>query len=1031
MALAELLRQYERHLDTSTESFSDSCHTANAGRSHFEQRLALVAATVEQARQQLAAVSEGRSSTAVYHGSSEGLAHPKVTWLFPGEGSQYAGMAQQLFNTQPTFRERLLRCEELLRPYLAQPLTEVLYPQPAANGVVDLLEQSEYAQPALFALEYALAQLWQSWGLSPDVVLGHGVGELVAACVAGVFSLEDGLRLSAERGRLMGALPVSVAPLLDAFERVAQTVRHDKPRLGLVSSLRGRLFTGEEVPDAAYWREHARQPVRFADGVQALAAQGCNLLLELGPQPVLSGLARECLAGAAPTTLSSLERRADDWAVLLGSLAQLYAAGAAVDWSGFDRDYPRRKVALPTYPFQRQRYWLPQVPRRDPCLSGASQPLLGECRRSASGEVVHATVFDCQSQPFFADHRLYDTVVVPGATYAAMALQAGGVPGRVRNLIFHEPLFLEADACPAVQLVWANASTAGVKPFAVYSAVDTEGGWMRHADGVWEAVDQPVPPAPNQLIQELCLGLQPRAASELYGGLSALGLELGPSFQGVRALWVGPGAAMGEVVVPEGLADSGNLPVHPAVLDACTQVAGAALTGAEGEAVFHAPFGYQELELYGALPERLYCQARLCPGGSSETHRFDLRLLSTGGGLLGVLRGLTIKRAPREAFLRGRRTDHVDWLHEVAWESQASAIAATPVAGGEESPLLEPGHRLILSDARGVGAALAAWLMAASPCVRVEVGAGYERLEEGLYRLDPSQPKEFERLLAEVCGGGPLRDVVYLWGLDAVEPAAGDALLSGCVGVLHLLQALARAGGHPARLVLLTRGAQAVVAGDPVDGFAQAPLAGLARVIGCEHPELRCRCIDLDPTEDTLQTAECLLAELSTRDEEDQVAYRAGQRYVARLVRSRRPSSGALTLPAEGTYLITGGLGGLGLLAAQRLAKRGAKHVVLLGRNEPTATAREGVAALERLGATVLVVQADVSVEAELAEVLARIGRTLPPLRGIIHAAGILDDGVLLNQTAERFARVMAAKVTGAWHLHRLTHDLPLDFFVL
>ena len=291
-----------------------------------------------------------------------------------------------------------------------------------------LLDRTEYTQPALFSLEYALAELWQSWGIRPDLVLGHSVGEYVAACVAGVFSLEDGLKLIAERGRLMGALPAGGAmvavfadearvqpvlaahrdrvtlaalngpgntvisgdadavaivlaalaqkgircvplavshafhspllePMLDAFERVAAGVKYAPPQIALVSNLTGRRRN--EAPDAAYWRAHARQPVRFADGVRAVAEQGA-LLVEIGPQPVLTGLAKQCVPESVG--LRSLARGSDDWATAMNSLAQLYVAGAAVDWPAFDRDYPRCRVSLPTYPFQRERYWVEDAP---------------------------------------------------------------------------------------------------------------------------------------------------------------------------------------------------------------------------------------------------------------------------------------------------------------------------------------------------------------------------------------------------------------------------------------------------------------------------------------------------------------------------------------------------------------------------------------------------------------------------------------------------------------------------------------------
>ena len=255
----------------------------------------------------------------------------------------------------------------------------------------------------------------------------------------------------------------------------------------------------------------------------------------------------------------------------------------------------------------------------------------------------------------------------------------------------------------------------------------------------------------------------------------------------------------------------------------------------------------------------------------------------------------------------------------------------------------------------------------------------------------------------------------------------------GCGGALHLVQALARAeGAAPPRLWLVTRGAQAVGAAPAPLAVGQAPLWGLGRTIAQEHPTLHCVRVDLD-TVGAGTGAPALLRELCTPGPEDQVAFRGEDRYVARLVRAAateptRPGPG---IRSEGAYLITGGLGGLGLTVARWLVAQGARNLVLLGRREPTAEAREAIAEMEAQGARVRALRADVSRPEDITRVLAEIAASLPPLRGIVHAAGVLDDGVLLEQDLERFATVMAPKVAGAWTLHTHTQRLPLDFFVL
>ncbi|WP_437786886.1 type I polyketide synthase [Sorangium sp. So ce1097] len=428
-ALDDLAASYAEHLREHPDvPLEDVCATAHKGRSHFAHRLALVAGSTEEMAAKLSAFAEKKGSEAPTAGQVSHEGAPKIAFLFTGQGSQYAGMGRALYETQPAFRDALNRCDALLRPHLATPLLSVLYPEPNAPSPLD---ETAYTQPALFALEYALTELWRSWGITPSAVIGHSVGEYVAACVAGVFSLQDGLKLVAERGQLMGALPrggrmaavfaseervaegiaglgegISIAavngpeevvisgaadavqaalaafaaeglkvrdlnvshafhsacmdPALDALERAVASVELAPPRLALFSNLTGDV-AGEELTRASYYRRHAREPVRFAAGIRALAAQGYHLFVEIGPSPTLSSMARRCLPEGTATWLPSLRKGHGDWQQVLGSLGALYARGVAVDWAGFHEGYHPRRVALPTYPFQRIRCWVDPV----------------------------------------------------------------------------------------------------------------------------------------------------------------------------------------------------------------------------------------------------------------------------------------------------------------------------------------------------------------------------------------------------------------------------------------------------------------------------------------------------------------------------------------------------------------------------------------------------------------------------------------------------------------------------------------------
>jgi acyl transferase domain-containing protein len=423
-------------------ALADVSFTANAGRAHLPHRLAFVTGTTARAREQLAAAARSLTPRGMSRGHVPGSERPKVAFLFTGQGSQYAGMGRQLYETQPTFRKALERCDEILRGRLERPLLSVMYPEAGADG---LLDETVYTQPALFALEYALFELWRSWGIEPSWVMGHSVGEYAAAYAAGVFSLEDGLGLVAERGRLMQGLrergvmaavfagearvraalersdaAVSIAalngpqsivvsgaegaltavlvelgaegiradrltvshafhsplmdPILDELEKAAAQVTYARPRLALVSNLSGGWAPGEAAT-AGYWRRQAREPVRFADGITTLHAHGCRVFVEIGPRPTLLGMGRRCIPDQASRWLPSLRKDHDDWSQVLESLCDLHLSGATVDWEGFDRDYPRQRLGMPTYPFERERYWLDlRATRRSSTPGGGDDP---------------------------------------------------------------------------------------------------------------------------------------------------------------------------------------------------------------------------------------------------------------------------------------------------------------------------------------------------------------------------------------------------------------------------------------------------------------------------------------------------------------------------------------------------------------------------------------------------------------------------------------------------------------------------------
>jgi acyl transferase domain-containing protein len=426
LALRALARKYAALLaQDDAPALVDCCYTANCGRSHFNQRLVVTGAVAAQVGEELDAFARGHPTVHLRKSYVHCSQPPGIVFLFSGQGAQFIDMGRQLYETHPTFRAIIEHCDTLLRPVLKRSLVDVLYPAPGARSP---LNETQYTQPALFTLEYALARLLQSWGIEPAALLGHSIGEYVAACVAGIFSLEDGLHLVSERGRLMQAMPhsgsmaaiftsearvaaelahysstLSIAainsttetvisgesqavqavvaslshegisarflnvshafhshimePMLDQFEQAAARVTCYPPGMQLLSNLNGQPLPGDMPPPARYWRRHVREPVQFAAGIETLWQQGYRYFVEIGPHPTLLSLVRQCEPSSEATFLAVLHRGQQDWQQLFDAIGTLYLAGLNIEWERLDSDYDRCRVALPTYSFQRTRYW--------------------------------------------------------------------------------------------------------------------------------------------------------------------------------------------------------------------------------------------------------------------------------------------------------------------------------------------------------------------------------------------------------------------------------------------------------------------------------------------------------------------------------------------------------------------------------------------------------------------------------------------------------------------------------------------------
>ena len=954
-ALAGLYADHlERHPD---QALADVCATAAIGRSHLVLRTALVAADRDAMLARLKALAQGDES--VVTGNVAASGRNRVAFLFTGQGAQYVGMGRELYDGEPVFKATFDRCAAVLDPLLGRPLREVMFEDTGGS-----LDQTGFTQPALYAIEVALAATWRAWGIEPTVVMGHSVGEFAAAAVAGVISIEDGARLIAARGRLMQALPaggamvsvqgdvaqverevaahadkVSIAafnapgsvviagagaevtamaerlaaqglrtqslvvshafhsplmdPMVEEFRRIAADVKHSEPTLTWISNLTGAPLDwaawGSRM--AEYWARHVREPVRFEQGAQALAATNCDVHLEVGPHPTLIGLGMQCVpAGRAIDWLPSLKRGKPAWEQMFDSVTRLYVRGARIDWTAVQGPGVDHSLALPTYPFQRQRFLIPFASRSRRVAGDAVHDLLGE-RLGVAGVVAQfERVVDSTNPAWVTDHRIASEVVMPLTAYLEAALaafrQVDESVTALDSVEVGEPLPLREGEQRLLQVSVDQPQAGGPLRVRVFSrdARRQDGEWSLHASAL-AAAGATAAAAPSPLASVARSLTREIEVAPFYEKLQRLGVDFGPGFRGMRRVWCGEGEALGEIELGEGVVnDQGKYLMHPALLDACFHVSAVAMDTLPGadDGRMYLPIGVDRYH-WSAEPTRgLRSHARVRPPATrGDMLVLDVRIETLDGEPVALLEGLRCRRASRDMFRQRVEAQVADWLYGLEWKEQPST--AQPAADAAQ------GSWLLFDEGEGRGERLAEEITQRGGKVLRVVPRG--AASAGAIEIDPLDEAAYARVVAQAAGGAALKGVVSLWPLrvpalrDDDVPSEGQGL--GTDAALLTLQALAGLeASEPPRLWLVTRGSQSVDDTETLR-LEQAPVAGLARVAASEHPELRVTLVDLDP-QATPGDARWLAEEVLADDAETQVALRKGVRHVARLTRKQR-----------------------------------------------------------------------------------------------------------------------------------------------
>lgn len=884
-ALREQADRYAAHLEATPDiDLGSVAYTANVGRAHMKHRLVATADTGAELQAALAAFArDAGHDGAIRSHVLDGPDAPGVAFLFTGQGAQYANMGRDLYRSAPAFRDALDRCDEIVRPHWGRSLISVMHPESSPDPAWDL-DRTAVTQPALFALEYALSEMWRSWGIEPRAVMGYSLGEIVAACVSGILDLESALTLVVERGRLMQSLPsdgamaavfaapeqvmeavapfadtVAIAgfngpanvvisgrredlerilavlradgveyrelavshafhsplmdPVLERFQAVADGLAYAPPQLDIVSNLTGTWVPGNETLDGSYWRRHAREAVRFEDSLKTLS--GVPIFLEVGPKPTLIGMGARCLDRDDRAWIPSLRPGVGDWQQVTESLGSLHLLGAPVAWRQVHAESGRCRLELPTYPFERTRYWVPGAEWKEsayaPPRASVGHPFLGREIDTPLNARVFESRLSAETVPLLYQHVVRDTAIVPGAAVLDSFTAGGRRVCESEHVVISEVALMEAIVLPppggssVAQLVFEPVD-AGTWSARLFTRTGDGEPWRLHASGRVSAQTDEAGPSPESAaihtIRARCD--QTVGSEDFYECFRASGLRFGPSFQCLTGVDRTDGEALGELRAPETdetIRDAGRYGTDPAILDGCLQVISAALPGFD--VATPAPHLFMPFEIERtAIPPHTrparYSHAVVdrTPGRAPETVTAHVSVLDADGNVLAQVRGMLLKQVDAAAF---RDTAPLEQCYfDVAWRPLPPAVGSA--ASRAPDPVDVAGsiaHRLPdLVEETGIGvygamdrdldALCGAYVRQALRRLGWAFGAGASITGPELMLtlgIEPRHGRLVDRFLGFLAEDGFLRESNGRWDVVApIEAEACEKLYHGLLG---------------------------------------------------------------------------------------------------------------------------------------------------------------------------------------------------------------------------------------------------------
>lgn len=824
-ALQALVERYQQRLSQDKQqNLFDIAATAATGRQHFNSRLAVAASNTEQLIEKLSCYRQ-----AEHQPGMNDTAKPQVVFLFTGQGAQYIEMARELYLSRSYFREIFIQCSDLFEPYLDRSLTDILFD---GQGTEQELQQTGLTQPALFCLEYALAKQWQQWGIEPNVLIGHSIGEYAAACLAGVFDLEQAVMLVARRGQLMQAqlangkmaaincnrqqletfladdenvviacfnaperlvvsgAAVAVTELLERltearisntelnvshafhsplmaealpeFRQALAQVQFNKPAIRVISTLTGQDVT-EQMSRIDYWADQIVQPVNFTAAMHTLTQQAdiSQVILEIGPKTVLTGLARQIIGQAENAVfLPALDPGISDNLRVSDNMGRLYELGLDINWQTFYGTLPFNKVALPTYPFQRQRYWLDDVYQAKPRLTSEHHyhPLLGQPIPSPLAEQYEAKISLGQLD-WLAGHVINHSVIFPMSGYIEMALAMADSGFELTDLVMSKP-------CPVIPEQFLTLSTVRQQQnITIYSK--NEDSWQQHFS-CRTATLQTSPSTLN--LAELKSQLSEFSSEQFYSEKARCGYQFSGDFCSLKQIYKRPNEALAYVQCAN---LTGNYRIHPVLLDAAVQCALAVLPDHAGSYI---PFSMERFALWGTVESELWSYAKVIKQ-YPDAVQVDINVYDPAGRAVADIEGLMLKRVMDPSIKSQSLID--GFLHQIDWQlKDLSASCRTVITSLQQNFNEALAFQAIKSSAGRLNQLAIAYLCQGLQESGVETGTIYPDVQTLMQSLavEPRFKRLFTRVLTILEQAGAVESTTTGWLVNENPDQSANAL---------------------------------------------------------------------------------------------------------------------------------------------------------------------------------------------------------------------------------------------------------------